>query len=135
MLQNKLRILSSNDLQEKGWLLKSGYKKDQSLLTLPLDFSPASIISILQNTTEHKRSLPAFVCSNSLTGQFRHYVDQLGTSVPDELRSRLGVSVFFSKANGERISAQMKKLSFTIRKKSPPTYGCKKEGFILKDLS
>jgi hypothetical protein len=33
-------------------------KKDQSLLTLPLDFSPASIISILQNTTEHKPSLP-----------------------------------------------------------------------------
>jgi hypothetical protein len=120
VLQNNPRIAVLNDLQVKAWVLSRilnsknycadslAYSKNKIyiqkkerpiLLTLPLDFSPADVISILQNTTEHKRSLHTSVCSNSLTVPFPHDTDKSKGSV------------FFPKTNVEQISDQMKELS------------------------
>lgn len=126
MLQKKLRILSWDGLQEKGWFLSRILslrdhsaesltcsknkvdirKTDPSLLILPLDFSPASIISLLQNTIEHKCSLPTCVGSNSLTEPFTKDGDPWGSPI-----------FFPIKVDVEQISDQRKKLWFSYKQR------------------
>jgi DNA-binding NtrC family response regulator len=120
VLQNKLRTLILDDPQEKGTplnrILNSKcycansltylenatdiiQKEKPDLLILDLNFSEASIIRILQKVREKKPSFPIFICSDSVTKQFKNQATQLG------------VSVFFQKADVERILDEIKKLS------------------------
>jgi hypothetical protein len=154
VLQKKLRILSPNDLQEKDWLLSrilnskdycaeslnyskkgSRYKRERLILLIPpLDSSPASIISILQDITEHKRSLPTMVCFNSLTVHFNimltnwrllsfFFKSKWGTNIRSDERV-----VFDNKEKGlPTPTPRMKKLSLTIRKRGSPPLGSLKE--------
>jgi DNA-binding NtrC family response regulator len=101
VLQNKLRTLILDDLQEKGpplnEILNSKCycansltylenaadiirKEKPDLLILDLNFSEASIIRILQKVREDKPSLPIFICSDSVTRQFKNQAAQLRVS-------------------------------------------------------
>lgn len=101
MLQEKLHVLNPNDLQEKGQFLSrilnsksypansftypqngsDEIEKSPALLILDLNFSEASILRILQKVRENNPSLPIFICSNSVTHQFKNQAIQLGAFV------------------------------------------------------
>jgi DNA-binding response OmpR family regulator len=134
VLRKKLRILSPNDFQEKGWLLsrilnskgcpansftypQNGLDEIEKirpyLLSLYLNFSKASILRILHKLRENNPSLPIFICSNSATEQFKNQTTKRGDSVflpKGDVVRRPPVWV-------EQISDQMKELSLTIRKR------------------
>jgi DNA-binding response OmpR family regulator len=118
--QDNPRILILDDLLEKGRLLSrilisKGYsansltysqngldeieKERPDLSILDLDFSEASIIRILQKVRENNPSLPIFICSDSVTEQFKNQA------------TRWDASVFFPKADVEQVLNQMKMLS------------------------
>ena len=99
MLQKKLLALSSNDLQEKGWLLcgtlilkdhpenfftisqhsvKVKREAKPALIIFSSEFSSSHLICILQNTTERKLALLTFFRSNLLTEPFRYYSAKWG---------------------------------------------------------
>lgn len=130
MLQKKTRILIIDDFTERGWVLSrilnsNGYcansltypqngldgikEKRLDLLIFDLNFSEASIIRILQKIKEIKPSLPIFICSNSVTEQFK---DQA---------TELGVSIFFPKGDVDQILDQIKKLSVNNKERELAT--------------
>lgn len=127
MLKNKPRILILDDFPQRDWALSrilnsKGYcsnsltyprngldeveRKRPDLLILDLNFSEASIVRILQKIRQNNPSLPIFICSNSVTEQFKNQATQLG------------ISVFLPKGEAKQILVQIEKLLVNKKQRS-----------------
>ena len=114
MLQEKILLSSSNDLQENGWLLcgrlisrnhpGNSLTISQSSIEVKREAKPAGIIfasefsssrliGTLQKTTGHKPELLTFFRSNLLAYPFRHYSAKWGNLCLPQKRMSSGYQI------------------------------------------